>query len=79
MLRNNLAETKELLVQNTQTMNELYESLGQIENASVVPSLSREAAIKLNAGTYITGSFQKYGNKILTLAKLIDTKNGELL
>jgi TolB-like protein len=79
LLRNNLAETKELLVQNTQTMNELYESLGQTENASVVPSLSREAAIKLKAGTYITGSFQKYGYKILILVKLIDTKNGELL
>lgn len=79
LLRNNLTGTKELLVQNSQTMFELYESMGQTQTASVVSSLSREAAIKLKSGTYITGSFQKYGNNILTLVKLIDTKSDEVL
>ena len=79
LLRNSLTESEELLVQNTQAMNELYESIGHIKNAAVVTSLSRETAIKLKAGTYITGSFQKYGNNILILAKLIDTKSDELL
>ena len=53
--------------------------MGQTQNASVAPSLSREAAIKLKTGTYITGSFQKFGNNILTYIKLIDTKSDELL
>jgi tetratricopeptide (TPR) repeat protein len=79
LLRNNLAVSKELLVQNTQTMNELYESLEQTKAASVIPSISREAAIRLRAGIYITGSYQRYGNDILTLVKLIDTKSDELL
>ena len=79
LLRNNLAISRALLVQNTQTMNELYESIAQTKNASVIPSISREAAIKLRAGNYITGSFQRYEKKILILVKLIDTKSDELL
>jgi tetratricopeptide (TPR) repeat protein len=79
LLRNNLGGNEELSVQNTQTMNELYEIIKQTQNASVISSLPREAAIRLKTSTYITGSFQKYGNNILTLAKLIDTKSGELL
>jgi tetratricopeptide (TPR) repeat protein/TolB-like protein len=79
LLRNNLANSKELSVQNSQTMYELYESMGQTQNTSVAPSLSKEAAIKLKTGTYITGSFQMFGNNILTYVKLIDTKSDELL
>jgi len=79
LIRNNLAGSKEFHVQNTQTMNELYESLRQVKDASVIPSLSREAAIKLGAGNYLTGSIQKYGNRILTLVKLIDTRNDEVI
>jgi tetratricopeptide (TPR) repeat protein len=79
LIRNNLTSSKEISVQSSQTMYELYESMEQTQNASVVPSLSREAATKLKTGTYITGSFQKFGNNILTYVKLIDTKNDELL
>jgi tetratricopeptide (TPR) repeat protein len=79
LIRNNLAGSMELLVQNSQTINELYASMGMTRNASIIPTQSREAAIKLKAATYITGSFQKYGNNILTLMKLIDTENDELL
>jgi adenylate cyclase len=79
LLINNLGTSKELSIQNSQTMSEVYKSLGQAQNASVVPSLSKEAAIKLKAGTYITGNFIETGNKIRILAKLIDTKSDELL
>jgi tetratricopeptide (TPR) repeat protein len=79
LIRNNLTGYKDLSVQNSQTMYELYQSMGQTQNASVAPSFSREAAIKLKSGTYITGSFQKFGNSILTYVKLIDTKSDELL
>jgi tetratricopeptide (TPR) repeat protein len=79
LIRNNLTGSEELSVQNSQTMYELYENMRQTQNASIAPSLSREAAIKLKTGTYITGSFQKFGNSILTYIKLIDTKSDELL
>ncbi|MBN2632240.1 MAG: hypothetical protein JXR66_01705 [Bacteroidales bacterium] len=79
LLRNNLANSNELSVQNSRTMNEIYESIRQTKNLTLVPSSSREAAIRLRAGNYITGSFQKYGDKILALVKLIDTKSDALL
>ncbi|MCX6254511.1 MAG: hypothetical protein NTV31_08560 [Bacteroidia bacterium] len=79
LLIGNLGASKELSVQNSQTMHEVYESMGQTKYASVVPSLSREAAIKLKAGAYITGSFLKTGNKIRIQLKLVDTKRDELL
>ena len=75
----NLATSKELSVQNSQTMFEVYQSIGHTKNTSVVPSLSREAAMKLKAGTYISGNFQKAGNKIRIIVKLIDTNSDELL
>ncbi|TAL78270.1 MAG: hypothetical protein EPN88_02270 [Bacteroidetes bacterium] len=79
LLIGNLGSSKELSVQNSQTMFEVIESMGQSKNASLVPSLSREAAMKLKAGAYITGSFHKTGNKIRIQLKLIDTKSDELL
>jgi len=75
----NLGTSKELSVQNSRTMSEVYQSMGQTQYASMVPSLSREAAIKLKAGAYITGNFQKTGNKIRIIVKLIDTESDELL
>jgi tetratricopeptide (TPR) repeat protein len=79
LIRNNLTGSEELSVQNSQTMYELYESMEKSQNASIAPSLSREAAIKLKTGNYITGSFQRFGENILTYVKLIDTKSDELL
>lgn len=79
ILRNDLARSGELLVQNSQTMYELYQSMAQNQKASMVPSLSREAAIKLKAGAFVTGSFQKIGDTILILLELNDTRSSEVL
>jgi tetratricopeptide (TPR) repeat protein len=75
----NLGTSEELAVQNSQTMLEVYKSIERTQTASMAPSLSREAAVKLKAGHYITGNFQKTGNKIRIIAKLIDTGSDELL
>ncbi len=75
----NLGTSKELSVQNSQTMFEVYQSMGQTQYASVVPAISRDAAMKLKAGAYITGNFQKTGNKIRIIVKLTDTNSDELL
>jgi tetratricopeptide (TPR) repeat protein len=79
LLINNLGNSEELSVQNSQTIYEVYESIGLTNNAAVAPSFSREAAVKLKAGAYITGNYQKTGSKIIILVKLIDTKNDDIL
>ncbi len=80
LIRVNLgANSKELSIQNTRTMAEVYETVGKTKNLSLTPALSRETARKLRAGAYITGSYQKYENKILVLIKLTDTESDELL
>jgi tetratricopeptide (TPR) repeat protein len=79
LLRNNLAaNTKELSVQNSQTINEVYETIRHADKASVI-AIPEEIARRLRTSTYITGSYQKYGKKILTLAKLVDTNTNEVL
>jgi tetratricopeptide (TPR) repeat protein len=75
----NLGTSKELSVQNSQTMSEVYRSMGQPLIASMIPTVSREAAMKLKAGTYVTGNYQKTENKIRIIVKLFDTKTDELL
>jgi tetratricopeptide (TPR) repeat protein len=75
----NLGTSKELAVQNSQTMVEVYQSMGQTQNASMAPSLSHEAAKKLKTGAYVTGNFQKTGKKIRIIVKLINTDSDEVL
>ena len=79
ILRNDLGNSKELLVQNSQTMFELYQSMEQSQQASLLPSVSRDVAIKLKTGTFVTGSFQGIGDTLLVLAELNDTKEGSVL
>jgi tetratricopeptide (TPR) repeat protein len=79
ILRGYLANLNDLSVQSTTTMDEVYQSMQLTSNASLSPSLSREAAIKLKAGTYLTGSFQKIGNKTLVQFELNDTQRGIVL
>jgi tetratricopeptide (TPR) repeat protein len=79
ILRGYLGNSNELSVQSTTTMDEVYQSMQLANNASLTPSLSREAAIKLKAGTYLTGSFQKIGDKTLIQVELNDTKRGIVL
>lgn len=74
----NLGTSKELEIQSSRTMNELYRSMGQA-GYSISSTVSREAARKLNAGSYIAGNFQKSGNSIRIVAKLTDTKNDNIL
>jgi tetratricopeptide (TPR) repeat protein len=74
----NLGTSEELDIQSSRTMNELYRSMGQA-GYSISPTVSREAAIKLNAGSYIAGNFQRSGNSIRIVAKLTDTENDNIL
>lgn len=75
----NLGTSNELSVQSTQTMLEVYKGLQRTQNASMGATVQREAAIKLKAGGYITGNYQKAGNKIRIIAKLTDTESDNLV
>ena len=79
ILRGYLGNSNELSVQSTTTMDEVYQSMRVTNDASLTPSLSREAAIRLKAGTYLTGSFQKIGGKTLIQVELNETKRGIVL
>jgi tetratricopeptide (TPR) repeat protein len=79
LIRVNLGNSEELSIQNSRTMADVYENVGRTRNLSMTPALSNEAARKLRARAYITGSFQKYDNKLITLVKLTDTQSDELL
>jgi len=79
LLRGYLASSKELSVQNSQTMFEVYESMKQTNKASSEGSQSNEAAKKLKADSYLTGSFQKIRNKVLIVSSLINTGSAEVL
>jgi tetratricopeptide (TPR) repeat protein len=79
LLRGYLATSKELSVQNTQTMFEVYESISQTQNASDRTSKSDEAAKILKADFYLTGNFQEIRNKSLIVSSLVNTKSGEIL
>jgi tetratricopeptide (TPR) repeat protein len=79
LLRGYLATSKELSVQNSQIMFEVYESIKQTHDASLLLSKSNEAAVRLKADSYLTGNFQRIGNNILIVSSLLNTKSGEIL
>lgn len=80
LLRSNLASgNSELSIQNSQVMDEISESMSQEGKTGFSSSFSRDIARKLKASAYITGSYQKYGDNLLTLARLIDTNTDEVL
>jgi tetratricopeptide (TPR) repeat protein len=79
LLRGYLATSKELSVQSSQTMFEVYESIKNGNNTSSETSQSNEVAKRLNADFYLTGSYQKIRNKTLIVVRLINTNSREIL
>jgi tetratricopeptide (TPR) repeat protein len=53
--------------------------MGQIQTASIIPSVAKEAAAKINAKSHIIGNYQKSSNKIRIMINLMETKSGEVL
>jgi TolB-like protein len=79
LLINELGTSGDISVFSSQTINEVIESMGQIQTASIVPSVAKEAASKINAKSLIIGNYQKSTNKIRIMINLIETKSGEVL
>ena len=79
LLRGYLATSTELSIQNSQTMSEAYKSIKLAKSPNFEDSQSDQVARMLNADFYLTGSFQRIGNKELIVSNLINTKIGEVL
>ncbi len=79
LLINDLGTSSDISVLSSQTINEVIESMGQIQTASIIPSVAKEAAAKINAKSHIIGNYQKSSNKIRIMINLIETGSGEVL
>jgi tetratricopeptide (TPR) repeat protein len=79
LLINDLGTSDDISVFSSQTINEVIESMGQIQTASIIPSVAKEAAAKINAKSHIIGNYQKSSNKIRIMINLMETKSGEVL
>jgi len=53
LLINDLGTSSDISVLSSQTINEVIESMGQIQTASIIPSVAKEAAMKVNAKSHI--------------------------
>jgi TolB-like protein len=78
-LINTLGTSNDLSVMSSQVMSEVFESIGQIQTASVLPSLAKEAANRVKAGIYITGNFLGAGSDFSIMVNLVNTKTGEVI
>ncbi len=79
LIINGLAGSSELALRDDQTMFEAMESMHEVFTAGISPSRARKVAEKVNAETYISGSFQGTGGRYRILSKLVDTKTGDIV
>jgi tetratricopeptide (TPR) repeat protein len=79
LIINGLGNSSELAVLDDQTMFEAIESMNQIYTAGISPSVAKEVAKKVKAGTYISGSFQGREDTYWILVNLVNTENGNII
>ena len=79
LIINGLGGSSELALHDDQTMFEVMESMNEVFTAGISPSLAKKVAEKVRAETYISGSFQGIGGQYRILAKLVDTKSGDII
>jgi tetratricopeptide (TPR) repeat protein len=78
-LINNLTNSKELRVNQVESINYLIESKGLTNYASMTPSVAGSISQKLNANIFIYGSIKKAGDIIRISAQIIDAESEESL
>lgn len=79
LIINGLGGSPELALRDDQTMFEVMESMHEVFTAGISPSRARKVAERVNAETYISGSFQGTGGRYRILTKLVDTKTGDII
>jgi tetratricopeptide (TPR) repeat protein len=67
-----------LKVRQTESINELIQSKGLTQYASITPSFASNISQKLDAGVFIFGSIKQAGSTIRLNAQLIDSKTQEI-
>jgi len=78
-LISSLSKSGELGVRQRETLDQLTNTKGFNENASVSPAIAAQISKKLDADIYILGSIQNAGPLIRVEAQLIDTKTKDVL
>lgn len=73
-LINNLTNTEELKVRQTESITRLIQSKGLTKYTSITPAVASSISQKLDANIFIYGSIKKAGAIIRVNAQLIDTK-----
>jgi TolB-like protein len=74
-----LTNSEELKVRQTESINNLIQSKGLTNYASITPSVASIISQKLNATLFIYGSIKQVGTTIRVNAQLIDTKSEEAI
>jgi TolB-like protein len=74
-----LSDCKELMVRQKRSTNDLIQSRGFAEYASISPDAADIISQRLGAGLFIYSSIEKAGTTLRIDAKLIDTKTKEVL
>jgi tetratricopeptide (TPR) repeat protein len=70
---------EDLQVRQTESINNLLNSEGRINYASITPSFAGKISQKLDADLFIYGNIIRSGNVIRLSAQLTDTKTGEII
>ncbi len=79
LIINGLGGSSELALRDDQTMFEVMEGMNEVFTAGISPSQAKKVAEKVQAETYISGSFQGIGGKYRILTKLVDTQSGDII
>jgi tetratricopeptide (TPR) repeat protein len=69
---------EELVVRQTESINNLIQSKGFTNYASITPSFASNISKKLNANVFIYGNIKQAGSTIRVYAQLIDSKTEEV-
>jgi TolB-like protein/lipoprotein NlpI len=79
LIINGLGNSPELAVLDDQTLYEAMDGIDQVFTAGISPSMAKEVAKKVNAETYISGSFQGREETYWVLVNLVKTESGEII
>jgi TolB-like protein len=79
LIINGLGNSPELAVLDDQTLYEAMDGIDQVFTAGISPSMAKEVAKKVNAETYISGSFQGREGTYWVLVNLVKTESGEII
>ena len=73
-LINNLANSEELQVRQTESVNAIIRGTGLTNYASITPSVANNISQKLDANVYVTGSIKKVDTTVRINAQLVDSR-----